>query len=126
MTDDTETTLPIDPITEQELFDLADQVFGDDTGDQIQDIWYKGKRVIRTLFQVAAGFIVSAPTVIQIIAAIGADPSTHLGMTLAAIGAATTTIAGVLARIMAVPAINQWLVNIGLGSVPKDPAKHAA
>lgn len=107
------------PLTEQEAYDLLKQFAGTDTASQVQDIWYKGKRVVRTVAQVAVGFIVAAPVVTQVIAATGIDPTSNIGAWLAGIGAATTGLAAALSRIMSIPAVNQWLVNIGLGSVPK-------
>ncbi|PWG60514.1 hypothetical protein [Bifidobacterium catulorum] len=115
----TESPIPgIEPLTEEEMLAILTAMAGDN-GGQVQDIWYKSKRVIRTVAQASVGFIVAAPTVVQITAAVGADPSSHLGVTLAAIGTGATAVAGVLSRIMSVPAVNAWLVNIGMGSVPK-------
>lgn len=116
---DTSDTLGLRPLSEDDLFSIADDLFGKDASMQVQDIWYKGQRVIRTVMQVLVGFVVAAPTVTQVISAIGLDPASNTGAWLAGIGATTTLVAGALTRVMAIPAVNRWLVNLGMGSVPK-------
>lgn len=93
----------------------------------IQDIWFKGQRVLRTIVQVGIpAFLTFALVLPQIIAALGLDVSSQLYLWLIGCAAAITAVAGALSRVMAIPAVNEFLVNIGLGSVPKPEAKHAA
>lgn len=117
---DTADTLGLEPLTDTEIRDILADLTGD--RDRVQDIWYKGQRVIRTTAQAAVGFIVAAPVITQIIDAIGLDPTTHMGGWLAAIGAGTTALAAVLSRVMTIPAVNRWLVTLGMGSVPRNAA----
>lgn len=86
---------------------------------EVQEIWYKGQRVARTAVQVILGFVIAAPTITAIIDALGIPVDTHIGAFLASIGAGVTVVAAAISRVMAVPAVNAWLVSIGLGSVPK-------
>lgn len=127
---DTTYTGGLKPLTEQEMLGLLADIAGQEPASRVQDIWYKTQRVIRTIAQVLVGFILAAPTVTQIIQSTGIDPTSNVGAWLAGIGAATTAIAAALSRIMSIPAVNQWLVNIGLGSVPRSSLdgqpKHAA
>lgn len=77
-------------------------------------IWYKNKRVWRTLF---SGILTAAVVAPQLIAIINdAWPSD----TLALVGAQALIVQGVITRIMANDTVNVWLSYIGLGSAPKD------
>lgn len=89
----------------------------------VPEIWYKSKRVLRTVVQVGIpAFITFALVLPQIIDAAGLPVDSALYIQLIAIAAGVTAVAGGLARIMAIPAVNAWLLNIGLGSVPKADA----
>jgi len=85
--------------------------------------WAKTQRVFRTVFQVLtatlsvwAGFAVIAPQILDELAKILPGPWV---VWLASVIAAITVVAGVLSRIMAIPAVNAWLTRVGLGTVPK-------
>ncbi len=88
----------------------------------VPDIWFKAKRVARTVLQVVVTFVglwgtiaVVAPQVLTELAKIlPGSWVVWLAGALAFVG----VVAGVLARIMAIPAVNAFLVKIGLGSVP--------
>ena len=86
------------------------------------DIWFKSKRVLRTVVQVvlgAAGVLATvalvAPQVLTAIADVVPGPvlAWLVGAVafLAAISAAVT-------RVMAIPAVNLWLANFGVASAP--------
>lgn len=93
----------------------------------VQDIWYQGQRVLRTVVQVGIpAFITFAAVLPTIIAALGLPVDSAVYLWLIAAAAVVTAIAGALSRIMAIPAVNQWLTSIGLGSVPKKAAQRAA
>jgi hypothetical protein len=96
----------------------------------VQEIWYQGKRVLRTIVQVVIGaaavlavVVVVAPQVLDAIADVVP------GSVLAWLTGAVATLAAVsaaLTKIMAIPKINELLTLIGLGSVPKAVAKETA
>lgn len=96
----------------------------------VQEIWYQGKRVLRTVVQVVVGaaavlavVVVVAPQVLDAIADVVPGPVlawlTGAVATLAAVSAAIT-------KVMAIPKINELLTLIGLGSVPKSVAREQA
>lgn len=91
----------------------------------VQDIWFKGQRVLRTIVQVGIpAFLTFAVVLPQIIQALGLPVDSGVyGWLLAAAGF-VTAIAGGLSRVMAIPSVNQWLTAIGLGSVPKVQAQN--
>lgn len=86
-------------------------------------IWYKGKRVVRTIVQ---ALVVLIPTVnLVALAVVGyLNEQTDVVVpgavfaVLNVIVVATSLVMGLVARIMAVPGVNDLLVKIGLGSVP--------
>lgn len=84
------------------------------------EIWYKTQRILRTIVAVGIpailGFAVVLP---QIIEALGLPADSELHLWLLAVAGVVTAVAGAITRIMAIPAVNAWLVKIGLGSVPK-------
>lgn len=85
------------------------------------DIWYKGKRVLRTLVQVAIPSFLSFALVLPlIIEALGLPVDSELRLWLIAVAGGVTAVAGGIARVMAIPAVNAWLIKVGLGSVPQD------
>jgi len=90
----------------------------------VPEIWYKGQRVLRTIVSALVALV-------PIVNGIAAVVITYLnGQTdvaipgwvfvwLNAILVGTALVMGLITRIMAVPGVNDWLVKIGLGSVPK-------
>lgn len=87
------------------------------------DIWFKSKRVLRTATQVLVagivflgGLVAIAPQVLEAVQDVLPGP------VVAWLVGAIAFLAGIsaaLSRVMAIPAVNAWLVTIGLGSVPK-------
>lgn len=86
-------------------------------------IWYKGKRVVRTIVQ---ALVVLIPLVNLIAVAVIGYLNEQTSIVVApvvfvwlnAIVALTAFVMGLVARLMAVPGVNDLLVKIGLGSVP--------
>lgn len=90
---------------------------------KVDDIWFKSKRVLRTLVQTGIpSFLVFAGVLPQIIAALGLPVDSAVYLWLLAAAGIVTAVATGLARVMAIPAVNVWLTHIGLGSVPKETA----
>lgn len=83
------------------------------------EIWYKAQRVLRTLVQVVIpaflGFAVVLPLIIE---ALGLPVDSELRLWLVGLALGVTGVATAIARVMAIPAVNAWLIKIGLGSVP--------
>ena len=86
-------------------------------------IWFKAQRVLRTIFQVILAFLsvwaviaLVAPQILNELATI--LPGSWV-VWLTAVIAGVTAVAGALSRIMAIPVVNGWLSNLGLGSAPK-------
>lgn len=75
-------------------------------------IWFPNQRVIRTVIQ---GVIGALPTVVAII---GILDDTWPAEWLAASLGLGVAIQGVLAKVMALPGVNDWLTTLGAGSVP--------
>lgn len=93
------------------------------TPEQVKDattIWYKGQRVLRSLFQTAIpaflGFAVVLPLIIE---ALGLPVESELRLWLVGVAAGVTAVAGAISRVMAIPTVNAFFTRIGLGSVPK-------
>jgi len=87
---------------------------------EVGNIWFVSQRVLRTIVQTGVPtFIVFAAVLPQIIDALGLPVDNDVRLWLLAVAAGVTAVAGALARVMAVPAVNAWLVKIGLGSVPQ-------
>lgn len=88
-----------------------------------QDIWFKAQRVLRTVVQVGIpAFLAFALVLPQIISAVGLPVESGLYLWLVGLAAGVTAVAAGLSRVMAIPAVNAWLVKVGLGSVPKHAA----
>ena len=86
-------------------------------------VWDATQRVLRTLVQVGVpAFIVFAGVLPQIIDALGLDVTSSVYLWLVAAAGIVTAVAAGLSRIMAIPAVNNWLTKIGLGTVPKSEA----
>lgn len=89
----------------------------------VPEIWFKAKRAVRTIVQT---LIVLVPIANALAAAVIGYLNTQTDVTvpgwvfiaLNGIVVATALLAGLVARVMAVPGVNAWLVKIGLGSVP--------
>lgn len=83
-------------------------------------VWNKAQRVLRTIVQVGIPAFLTFNLVLpQIIVALDGvlPPEAYLWFNGIAVG--VTAAAAALARIMAIPQVNAWLVKLGLGSVPK-------
>ena len=86
----------------------------------VPEILFKAQRVLRTILQVGIpAFLAFALVVPQIITALGLPVDGQLYLTLIGVATAITAVAASIARVMAIPAVNSWLTQIGLGSVPK-------
>lgn len=94
------------------------------TPEQVKDattIWYKGKRVLRTIVQTAIpAFLTFALVLPAIIEALGLPADGELRLWLVGLAAGVTAVAGAISRVMAIPKVNAFLIKIGLGSVPAD------
>lgn len=89
----------------------------------VQDIWFKTQRVLRTAVQVGIpAFITFAGVLPLIVNAIGLPVDGALYLWLVGAAGVVTALAAGLSRVMAIPAVNSWLTHIGLGSVPKAEA----
>jgi len=90
---------------------------------QVQDIWFKSQRVLRTVVQVGIpAFLGFALVLPQVIDALGLPVESSLYLWMVGLAAGVTAVAAALSRLMAIPTVNLWLTNIGLGSVPKHAA----
>lgn len=93
----------------------------------VDDIWFATQRVLRTIVQVGIpAFITFAGVLPVIINALDFDVDGQVYLWLVSAAAVLTAVAGALTRVMAIPAVNEWLTHIGLGSVPKSVAKEQA
>lgn len=86
-------------------------------------IWYKGKRVVRTIVQalvtlvpILNGLALAASAYLT--EQTGVDVPAVVFVYLNGIAVATALLMGLVARLMAVPGFNTILTKIGLGSVP--------
>lgn len=88
------------------------------------EIWHKNQRVVRTVVQ-ALIILIPLANGVALAAAGYLQEQTHLivpgwvFLALNGVVAVTALIMGLVARVMAVPGVNDWLTRIGLGSVPK-------
>jgi hypothetical protein len=90
------------------------------TAATVPEIWYKAQRVLRTIVAVGIPAIIAAATVLPlIIEAAGLPADLPLRLWLVGFAAGLTAVAASITRIMAIPQVNAWLINLGLGSVPK-------
>lgn len=97
------------------------------TSLETQDIWFKSQRVLRTIVQVGIpAFITFAAVLPTIINALGLPVDGTVYLWLLSAAGVVTAIAGALSRVMAIPAVNEWLTHIGLGSEPKAVAAERA
>lgn len=92
------------------------------TTSTVPPIWYRAKRVIRTVVQVVISGALLWGTV-QLVAPQVLDelakvlPGSWIVWLTGAL-AFLGVVAGVITRIMAIPQVNAWLTKIGAGSVP--------
>lgn len=87
---------------------------------EVQPIWYSWQRVLRTALTTALTLLPVIPQVVQIVQGQwDAQWLTVVSVQAVAINAALT-------KLIAIPAVNEWLTHIGLGSVPKAVAKETA
>jgi hypothetical protein len=94
---------------------------------ETQEIWYATQRVLRTIVQVGIpAFITFAAVLPTIINALGLAVTGPVYLWLLSAAAVITAVAGGLSRVMAIPAVNQWLTHFGLGSEPKAIAQERA
>jgi hypothetical protein len=93
---------------------------------EVTPIWFPWQRVKRVLFVL---LLVVVPTlnlvVPQIVAAFDGAVSPELFAWINAVAAGILAVAGVVTRILAIPAVNEILVKIGLGSVPASAVQGA-
>jgi len=87
----------------------------------VEAIWFKGQRVLRTAFTTILTVLPIIPQIVQIVQ--GQWPAAT-GLTAVAVQA--VAINSALAAIMTIPTVNRWLTAIGLGSVPRGHAKDQA
>lgn len=95
----------------------------------VPPIWFRTQRVLRTIVQ---ALIILVPLANGAAVAVAAylQEQTHLVippwafLVLNAVVAVTAVVMGLLARLMAVPGVNDWLTRIGLGSVPRNVVVH--
>ena len=89
--------------------------------DTPEEIWYKGKRVIRTILAALVVFVPVANASLPALAEAFNSPNVpevvYLWVNGIIVGA--LAVLGVLTRVMAIPAVNAWLIKLGAGSVPK-------
>lgn len=88
----------------------------------IPEILDTGRRVARTVVQVAVAVVSIAPVYPFIVAALGAPRDSNVGLWLAASVTWVGTVAGIISRVMAIPAVNDLLGHVGLaghsGTIP--------
>lgn len=82
-------------------------------------IWFRGQRVLRTAFTT---ILTALPIIPQVIAIIQGQWDAEF---LTVIGVQAVAINTALTAIIAIPAVNNLLTYIGLGSVPKKFAEEA-
>jgi len=89
----------------------------------VPDIWFKAKRVIRTVIQVVVSAALLWGTVQLVAPQVLAElakilPGSWIVWLTGAL-AFLGVVAGVITRTMAIPQVNAWLTKFGIGSVPK-------
>lgn len=76
-------------------------------------IWYKNKRVWRTIFSYVLGGLTTLPIILGIVNE--HYPSEAILWIIGQLGA----VQAIVTRVMAIDAVNVWLSHVGLGSAPK-------
>jgi hypothetical protein len=87
----------------------------------VEAIWYRGQRVLRTALTTALTTLPLIPQIVQIVQ--GQWPAAS-GLTV--VGVQALAINSALTAIIALPTVNGWLTAIGFGSMPRKAAKRAA
>ena len=95
-----------------------------DSTPSVPAIWFPIQRVLRTIIQ---ALIVLVPAANALALAVVDYLNTQTDVTvpgwvflvLNSVIVGSAFVMGLVARIMAVPGVNDWLTKIGLGSVPK-------
>lgn len=87
----------------------------------VEGIWFKGQRILRTAFTTILTVLPIVPQIVQILQ--GQWPAAT-GLTVVAVQA--VAINSALTAIIAIPTVNRWLTAIGLGSVPRRHAREQA
>lgn len=92
---------------------------------EVPPIWFRAQRTVRTIVQALVvliplvnGVAVAAAAYLQEQTDIIVEPWAFVALN--GVIAVTAVIMGLIARVMAVPGVNEWLTRIGLGSIPKD------
>lgn len=91
----------------------------------VPEIWYKGKRVIRTLLVTLPTLLVMLNASLPLVASafqVDGVPAAVYGVVNGAIVAILVVVA-VLTRLIAIPAVNTFLTKLGAGSVPASHLK---
>ena len=92
----------------------------------VPPIWFPNQRVIRTVLQTVASSLVTVAGLAAFLAVFAPQlleaareilPPSWYAWCVVAIGV-VGTVSGVLARVMALPAVNAFLAKFGAGSVP--------
>jgi hypothetical protein len=92
----------------------------------VPPIWFSNQRVIRTVLQTVASSLVTVAGLAAFLAVFAPQlleavreilPPSWYAWCVVAIGV-VGTVSGVLARVMALPAVNAFLAKFGAGSVP--------
>lgn len=87
-------------------------------------VWDKTQRVLRTLIQVGIPTFLSFNIVLpQIIEALGGVLPPEALLWLNGVAAVITAAAAAITRIMLIPAVNNWLANFNLSTVPAAAAE---
>ena len=81
--------------------------------ETVPPIWFKWQRVLRTAFTSALTLL---PIIPQVIAIVQGEWSAEW---LTPVAVQAVAINSALTRIIAIPVVNDWLPQIGLGSVPR-------
>ena len=82
-----------------------------------ETIWYKNKRVWRTVFSYVLGGLTTLPIILGIVNE--SYPSEAVVWIIGQLG----LVQAIATRVMAIEAVNLWLANFGLGSAPKAALK---
>jgi hypothetical protein len=91
----------------------------------VPEIWFKSQRVIRTvlvnLVVILPVVNISLPLVVD--AFTGNGVPAEVTILVNAIVAGILVVTGVVTRIIAIPAVNDFLTKLGAGSVPKSAVR---
>lgn len=91
------------------------------TTSEAPEIWYKSKRVIRTILAALIVIVPTANATLPLLAEAFNAPDVPPEVYAWVNGVIVVVLAilGVVTRIMAIPAVNDFLTRFGAGSVPK-------